>query len=105
MKDTTTINGKTFNLVGKPEHIPMGVFNPARKLAKAAQKVQGDAEGMKDFYIANAETIVDIAERFMQFALGPEQYAEAEEEINKLDFVEFCTLSFGLMNKYPSMSK
>ena len=105
MSNTTTINGKVFNLVGKPEHIPMGVFNPARKLAKAAQKAQADTDSMKDFYMANADTIVDIAERFMQFAIGPEQYEAAEEEINKLNFVEFCTMAFTLMNKYPSMSR
>ena len=104
MSNTTTINDKVFNLVGKPEHIPMGVFNPARKLAKAAQKAQNNEDGMKDFYMANADTIVDIAERFMQFALGPEQYKAAEEELNKLNFVEFCTLAFSLLSKYPSMT-
>jgi len=104
MENTISISGKAFKLIGKPERIPMGVFNPARKLAKAALKAKGDPESTKEFFMANADTIVDISERFLQFVLGAEQYEEAEEELNKLDFVEFCTLSFDLMSKYPSMT-
>lgn len=104
MKKTVTLNGKSYKIIGKPEDMPMSLFNPARKLTKAAQALGKDDEATKAFYMDNMDNIIDVADGAIRFALGDEQFTQAQGDIEGLSVVAFCTFGFDIMNKYSTVA-
>lgn len=101
---TVEIGGKTYEIVGKPEEMPVAIFLPARRLAKLSAKAQGNPEKMKAFYMENLDALIDITERGIAFAFGGEVNEELQEEINRMDLLDYIEFGCTVMRKFSNLT-
>lgn len=121
-EDRLRLGRRFYELTGKPEHLPMSVFRPARQLslrAAALVRQAGFTEGsvregvepdeaakelLMAFYTENMDSIVDVTYGLLRFALGEEQFEEALDAIDDLGFFEFCQVGVDIMARYRNIA-
>lgn len=101
---TVEIGGKAYAVVGRPEEMPMSIFLPARKLSKLAEKVKGNPEKMKAFYVDNMDALLDLTEKGIAFALGEDVSEELQEEISQMDILGYIELGCTVMGKFANLT-
>ena len=130
-EDAVLLGGKSYELVGRPERMPMSVFRQARAVARKAAEYAARYESalrysglgleavinpdtefragdealdpLAAFYADNMEAIIDMTYALLRFALGEEQFARAEKELDGLDLLPFCELGMEVMSRYHNL--
>lgn len=97
--NTIVIGDYEYAVVGTPDKLPMSIFRPARMLAKKIEVMGVDEASKEAFYLANMDTMIDLMDEAITFALGQEQTAMVQKELNAMPVLEYIHVGVQVLGK------